>query len=106
MGEWENWRKGDRENWRMGEWGIGRKGELEKGSTSNPRSSPTAEAPVGEGGKPQTCPKKKSPEIERSRCFSFLDNLVEVDGVEPTTSCMPCKRSSQLSYTPKMVIGT
>ncbi|HRJ14320.1 MAG TPA: hypothetical protein PLI34_04955, partial [Saprospiraceae bacterium] len=21
-------------------------------------------------------------------------------GVEPTTSCMPCKRSSQLSYTP------
>jgi hypothetical protein len=26
--------------------------------------------------------------------------FVEVDGVEPTTSCMPCKRSSQLSYTP------
>ena len=28
-------------------------------------------------------------------------NLVEIVGVEPTTSCMPCKRSSQLSYTPK-----
>ncbi|MEY4460149.1 MAG: hypothetical protein RL429_138, partial [Bacteroidota bacterium] len=26
---------------------------------------------------------------------------VEIVGVEPTTSCMPCKRSSQLSYTPK-----
>ncbi len=25
---------------------------------------------------------------------------VEVRGVEPLTSCMPCKRSSQLSYTP------
>lgn len=26
--------------------------------------------------------------------------MVEIVGVEPTTSCMPCKRSSQLSYTP------
>jgi hypothetical protein len=24
-------------------------------------------------------------------------------GVEPTTSCMPCKRSSQLSYIPMIV---
>ena len=33
--------------------------------------------------------------------YSSLCNLVEIVGVEPTTSCMPCKRSSQLSYTPK-----
>lgn len=26
-------------------------------------------------------------------------------GVEPTTSCMPCKRSSQLSYIPKKFVG-
>ncbi len=26
--------------------------------------------------------------------------LVELRGVEPLTSCMPCKRSSQLSYSP------
>ena len=26
---------------------------------------------------------------------------VEIMGFEPMTSCMPCKRSSQLSYTPK-----
>jgi hypothetical protein len=25
---------------------------------------------------------------------------VEKMGLEPTTSCMPCKRSSQLSYIP------
>ncbi len=31
------------------------------------------------------------------RAFHFL---VEIIGVEPMTSCMPCKRSSQLSYTP------
>ena len=24
-------------------------------------------------------------------------------GLEPTTSCMPCKRSSQVSYTPVFV---
>ena len=31
-----------------------------------------------------------------------MEDLIEVEdiGVEPTTSCMPCKRSSQLSYTP------
>ncbi len=28
--------------------------------------------------------------------------MVEVRGFEPLTSCMPCKRSSQLSYTPKI----
>ena len=26
---------------------------------------------------------------------------VEIIGFEPMTSCMPCKRSSQLSYTPE-----
>jgi hypothetical protein len=26
--------------------------------------------------------------------------LVELQGFEPWTSCMPCKRSSQLSYSP------
>ena len=26
---------------------------------------------------------------------------VEVVGFEPRTSCMPCKRSNQLSYTPE-----
>ncbi len=26
--------------------------------------------------------------------------FVEIIGFEPMTSCMPCKRSSQLSYTP------
>ena len=25
---------------------------------------------------------------------------VEMTGLEPVTSCMPCKRSSQMSYTP------
>ena len=34
--------------------------------------------------------------------FYFL--TVEIVGIEPTTSCMPCKRSSQLSYTPKIKI--
>jgi hypothetical protein len=26
--------------------------------------------------------------------------VVELIGLEPTTSCMPCKRSSKLSYSP------
>ena len=26
---------------------------------------------------------------------------MEMRGLEPLTSCMPCKRSSQMSYTPK-----
>ncbi len=26
--------------------------------------------------------------------------MVEIRGLEPRTSCMPCKRSSQLSYIP------
>ena len=30
----------------------------------------------------------------------MLGFFVEIIGVEPMTSCMPCKRSSQLSYTP------
>jgi phage head maturation protease len=30
----------------------------------------------------------------------IVGKVVEIVGVEPTTSCMPCKRSSQLSYTP------
>ena len=35
--------------------------------------------------------KQQSPLIQRASCF------VEHNGVEPMTSCMPCKRSSQLS---------
>ena len=31
---------------------------------------------------------------------SFGIYKVEIIGFEPMTSCMPCKRSSQLSYTP------
>jgi hypothetical protein len=31
-------------------------------------------------------------------CFRIY--YVEIIGFEPMTSCMPCKRSSQLSYTP------
>jgi hypothetical protein len=30
----------------------------------------------------------------------FLQLRVEIGGFEPPTSCMPCKRSSQLSYIP------
>jgi hypothetical protein len=31
----------------------------------------------------------------------MIDNfMVEIRGLEPRTSCMPCKRSSQLSYIP------
>ncbi len=32
------------------------------------------------------------------RAFEWY--FVEKMGLEPTTSCMPCKRSSQLSYIP------
>ena len=32
-----------------------------------------------------------------SYCLQALDIRVEDNGVEPMTSCMPCKRSSQLS---------
>ncbi len=28
-------------------------------------------------------------------------SVVEIRGLEPRTSCMPCKRSSQLSYIPE-----
>ena len=34
---------------------------------------------------------------KRIRVSPFLLNLVEHIGVEPMTSCMPCRRSSQLS---------
>ncbi len=27
--------------------------------------------------------------------------MVELTGLEPVTSCMPCKRSSKLSYSPR-----
>ena len=37
------------------------------------------------------------PRRSRRGCWFYL----EVRGIEPLTSCMPCKRSSQLSYTPK-----
>ena len=30
----------------------------------------------------------------------FEENLVELRGIEPRTSCMPCKALSQLSYNP------
>jgi hypothetical protein len=39
---------------------------------------------------------QKTPEVN----FKGFGALVEKMGVEPTTSCMPCKRSSQLSYIP------
>ena len=32
--------------------------------------------------------------------FFFKFVMVELRGLEPLTSCMPCKRSSQLSYSP------
>ena len=31
---------------------------------------------------------KKAPYLNQIRCF-----LVEITGIEPVTSCMPCKRS-------------
>lgn len=45
-----------------------------------------------------------SVKIEKDRSKYWIGLfVVEVRGVEPLTSCMPCKRSSQLSYTPKYV---
>ena len=38
--------------------------------------------------------------VLRSQNDSRSRLLVEIRGFEPRTSCMPCKRSSQLSYTP------
>ncbi len=36
----------------------------------------------------------------RVNIWSQQINLVGVAGLEPTTSCTPCKRASQLRYTP------
>lgn len=41
--------------------------------------------------------KKKTGQLSK---YLVLSGVVETMGVEPTTSCMPCKRSSQLSYVP------
>ena len=41
-----------------------------------------------------------SPTFSNLLIINQIEKVVEVDGFEPTTSCMPCKRSSQLSYTP------
>lgn len=44
---------------------------------------------------------QKAARISMHRFIAFsLVNVVETRGVEPRTSCMPCKRSSQLSYVP------
>ncbi len=42
--------------------------------------------------------KQKIPQASVFRCLREM--VVEIIGFEPMTSCMPCKRSSQLSYTP------
>jgi hypothetical protein len=42
--------------------------------------------------------KTKIPQTSGFRCLR--EKVVEIIGFEPMTSCMPCKRSSQLSYTP------
>ena len=42
--------------------------------------------------------KQKIPQASVFRCSREI--VVEIIGFEPMTSCMPCKRSSQLSYTP------
>ena len=34
---------------------------------------------------------------ERANHYDLLSSFVENIGLEPMTSCMPCKRSSQLS---------
>ncbi len=36
---------------------------------------------------------RELPELSNSLCRSAVENI----GLEPMTSCMPCKRSSQLS---------
>ena len=36
---------------------------------------------------------KELPETDNSSCLNDVENI----GLEPMTSCMPCKRSSQLS---------
>ena len=43
---------------------------------------------------------KKIPKLLKINRFGI--EKVEIIGFEPMTSCMPCKRSSQLSYTPIM----
>ena len=50
--------------------------------------------------------KPNSMKTKKARLPSNLYKFVEVRGVEPLTSCMPCKRSSQLSYTPILVAST
>ncbi len=34
---------------------------------------------------------------------SALETRVELTGLEPVASCMPCKRSSKLSYSPQLL---
>ncbi len=46
---------------------------------------------------PSVFSKKKAGQLSD---YLVLSGCVETMGVEPTTSCMPCKRSSQLSYAP------
>ncbi len=38
--------------------------------------------------------------LQRKKLRQASEQAVELMGLEPTTSCMPCKRSSQLSYSP------
>ena len=42
----------------------------------------------------------KNPQRFKRAEGSIKDNLVELGRLELPTSCMPCKRSSQLSYSP------
>jgi hypothetical protein len=49
------------------------------------------------GSSPLTLPKEKTPP------FGEVFSLVELQGLEPWTSSMPWKRSSQLSYSPKFI---
>ena len=50
---------------------------------------------MSESGFPKEKGAKKKSALRRSADF-----FVEKIGLEPTTSCMPCKRSSQLSDIP------